>query len=311
MTSSRPLKGAIARVLDDRRLYLSPFDRLRPRWTACGWLARCSWMVQCSETVPSARRWHVGRVCGVFVTPMLLVGACASSVGSADRTGEVPAITARYTLVTHESCNLSGNATRVDANGDGKPDVVTVTEGGLTVCQWLDFNFDGVCDTWVYFTPKGQVRRREVDYDRDGRIDETTNYSGGNIQERQRATTLIGKIDTWQFFEKGRLTRAERDTNGDGIVDQWWEYPNALQLACPLIHSDMDGDGRPDPGATVDLCAKDNDREQSDEGFEDFDAPLSETVEDGANSGSKQSDVPGTKARGSASERSSKSEVEK
>jgi hypothetical protein len=222
------------------------------------------------------RAWAIGILSAVWVA------GCAGSGAATSDPNAAPPVTRRYTLVTHESCNLTGDeVVREDANGDGKPDVMTVYEGGTKVCQWLDFNFDGVCDTWLYFTPKGQVRRREVDYDRDGRIDETTNFAGTRIQDRQRVTTLVGKIDTWQYFENGQLTRAERDTNGDGIVDQWWEYPKRNQAAaCPLIHSDMDGDGRPDPGATIDLCAKDQDKSERDEGFDDFDAPLSETVEE-------------------------------
>jgi hypothetical protein len=35
------------------------------------------------------------------------------------------------------------------------------------------------------------------------------------------------------------------------VVDQWWEYPTP---GCPLIHSDVNGDGRPDPGSTIDYC---------------------------------------------------------
>ena len=45
--------------------------------------------------------------------------------------------------------------------------------------------------------------------------------------------------------------RTERDSNGDGVIDQWWEYPKP---GCPLIHADMNNDGRPDPGATIDYC---------------------------------------------------------
>lgn len=251
MTSFRPWEGVSVAVRDKLRLR---FPRPRPRRP---YLALC--------------------------VTMASIGGCAGSNGSAESPDDVPPVTARYTLVTHESCNLTGEeVVREDANGDGKADVITVSEGGIKACQWLDFNFDGVCDTWLYFTPRGQVRRREVDYDRDGRIDETTNFVGDRIQERQRVMTLVGKVDTWQHFENGQLARAERDTNGDGIVDQWWEYPKRAETECPLIHSDMDGDGRPDPGATVDLCAKDNDKVEQDEGFDEFDAPLSETVEDGA-----------------------------
>lgn len=262
MTRFPPWEGVSAIVLDLFRPQFRPVGPLRPCWTT---------------------NWTRFTLALAFGVGSGLLAGCAGSNGSADGPDGAPAVTARYTLVTHESCNISDeHAVREDVNGDGKPDVITVSEGGTKVCQWLDFNFDGVCDSWVYFTPNGQVRRREVDYDRDGRIDETTDFRGGKIVERERATTLVGKIDTWQHFDHGRLSRAERDTNGDGIVDQWWEYRKQAAAKCPLIHSDMDGDGRPDPGATVDLCAKDEDKAERDEGFDEFDAPLSETVEDGA-----------------------------
>lgn len=253
MRSFRPQKGAFVAGVQRRWGANVAPTRLRFSWTTAGAL---------------------GLLVPFGVT-------CGGSNGSAEHADGSAHGTARYTLVTHESCAIDGpEAVPVDVNGDGKPDVITVFEGGRKVCEWLDFNFDGVCDTWVYFTPSGQVRRREVDYDRDGRIDETTNFAGDRIQDRQRATTLAGKIDTWQYFKHGQLTRAERDTNGDGIVDQWWEYPRPAAMACPLIHSDIDGDGRPDPGATVDLCAKDGETSDGDQGFDEFDAPLSETVEE-------------------------------
>jgi len=74
------------------------------------------------------------------------------------------------------------------------------------------------------------------------------------LVEQQRSTIHPGKLDTWHYFEAGKLARSERDSNGDDYVDQWWEYPEQRSRDCPLIHSDVDGDGRPDPGATVDVC---------------------------------------------------------
>ena len=35
------------------------------------------------------------------------------------------------------------------------------------------------------------------------------------------------------------------------MIDQWWEYPKP---GCPLIHADVNNDGRPDPGATINYC---------------------------------------------------------
>jgi hypothetical protein len=166
-------------------------------------------------------------------------------------------VTAKDTRIVHEDCPLDGsNAERLDVNGDGRPDRTVVRIGGVERCRGLDLNFDGTIDAWVYLEPDGKVRRRESDYDRDGRIDEVALYSHGALIERQRATSLMGKLDTWQFYEADKVVRAERDSNGDDVIDQWWEYPAGRSADCPVIHSDVDGDGRPDPGATVDVCSE-------------------------------------------------------
>jgi hypothetical protein len=182
----------------------------------------------------------------VVVTAALLQMACGGRDAKSARDG----VTRRDTRIVHESCS-TGSGDKVDANADGRPDVIVVKSGGREVCREVDLNFDGTPDAWVYRDDGGQVRRRETDYDRDGRVDEIAVYRGGIIIEKHRATTLTNKLDTWHFFNGGTLARTERDADGDEVVDQWWEYPKP---GCPLIHSDVDNDGRPDPGATVDYC---------------------------------------------------------
>lgn len=180
--------------------------------------------------------------------------SCASRQkpsGGADSASVQP----RDTRILHEDCAVeSSNALKEDVNGDGRPDRTSVRDGSMEACRALDFNFDGVVDAWVYLDDAGRVRRKENDYDRDGRVDEVALYRAGELAERHRATTLAGKLDTWHFYEAGKVSRTERDSNGDDYVDQWWEYPEGRAPECPLIHSDVDGDGRPDPGATVDVC---------------------------------------------------------
>jgi len=152
----------------------------------------------------------------------------------------------------HEECSLeSSSAERLDANGDGKTDVTIVRDGAREICRAVDLNFDGIIDSWTYLDPSGQLRRRENDYDRDGHIDEITTFSAGTITEKQRATMLANRVDTWEFYKAGKLARSERDSNGDQIVDQWWEYPTE---GCPVIHADVNSDGQPDPGVSVDYC---------------------------------------------------------
>lgn len=158
----------------------------------------------------------------------------------------------RDTRIQHEECDVnSSSAERLDANGDGKTDVTIVREGSREVCRAVDLNFDGIIDSWVYYDGSGQVRRRESDYDRDGRIDEITTFKGGVITEKQRATMLANRVDTWEFYTSGKLARSERDSDGNQVVDQWWEFPNE---GCPVIHADVNSDGQPDPGASVDYC---------------------------------------------------------
>jgi hypothetical protein len=161
----------------------------------------------------------------------------------------------RDTRVAHEDCPVTAaGASAEDINGDGRPDRRNHNAGESVRCTTLDFNFDGIVDAWVFNDEAGQVRRRENDYDHDGSADEVAIYRAGVLVEQQRSTAHAGKLDTWHYFEAGKLARTERDSNGDDYIDQWWEYPELRTSECPLIHSDVDGDGRPDPGATVDVC---------------------------------------------------------
>jgi hypothetical protein len=180
---------------------------------------------------------------------------CAWGGASGPKASLAAAIEPRDTRLVHEDCPLSGTAaTAEDINGDGQPDRRSAFGTSAVSCRALDFDFDGRVDEWVYLDPSGRVRRREHDFDRDGVTDEISLYEGGVLVQQQRSTSRAGKLDTWHFFESGKLARTERDANGDDYVDQWWEYPEQRARDCPLIHSDVDGDGRPDPGATVDVC---------------------------------------------------------
>lgn len=156
--------------------------------------------------------------------------------------------------LVHEPCDLArGKGT--DVNGDGRPDLVQVHEGGREVCRMLDLNFDGKPDAFVYFDEHGKVRRRESDFDRDGRFDEVATYVGGVVARKDRDTNLDGKLDTWDFYENGKLVRRLRDTAGVGRVSQWWTFSKPGDPSCAVIQSDRDGDGEADPEDVVDTCA--------------------------------------------------------
>jgi hypothetical protein len=196
-------------------------------------------------------RWQAMFWSLTIIPGVVLQAGCNASAGS---TVNAPGggVTKRDTAVQHENCAIdSGSAEKIDANNDKRPDIFIVREGGREACRAVDLNFDGVIDSYTYNDAGGQVRRRENDYDRDGKIDEISVYKAGVIAQKDQATSVASRLDTWDFYQNGVLTRSERDSNGDGIIDQWWEYPNP---SCPMIHADVNNDGRPDPGATVDYC---------------------------------------------------------
>lgn len=178
---------------------------------------------------------------------------CAVACGSAGTSGGAATggITKRDTAIRHEACDIAGAQEKIDANSDRRPDIYIVREGSREACRAIDLNFDGVIDSYAYTDESGRLRRREYDYDRDGQIDEIATYANGVITEKDQATSMSRRLDTWDFYQNGVLARSERDSNGDGVIDQWWEY---TKPGCPMIHADVNNDGKPDPGATVDYC---------------------------------------------------------
>ncbi len=169
-----------------------------------------------------------------------LVAACSSTPDEANTAQK----TKHDTAINHEPCDTdTSSAVKVDVNGDGHPDIVHVMKGGKEVCRMVDLNMDGRPDVFVYYDDAGNERRREADYDRDGRADEIDILKGGVLVEKDRSMNLSGKLDTWDFYQDGRLVRRERDTNGDGIVDQWWDFYDATNADCYVVSNDT-GAGR-------------------------------------------------------------------
>jgi hypothetical protein len=161
----------------------------------------------------------------------------------------------RDTKIAHEPCDAnSAGATKVDVNGDGKPDIIHVMNGSREVCRIVDLNLDGAVDAFIYYDEQGRERRRESDFDRDGRADEIAIYQNGVLVQKQRETNFDDKLDTWDYYENGVLTKRERDSDGDGIVDQWWTFNNPTNPKCAVVASDTNADGKPDPDSVVDLC---------------------------------------------------------
>ena len=179
--------------------------------------------------------------------------ACAAADTSK---GEAPRAQERDVVIRHEACDIeAGSAEKVDVNGDGKPDIVKVKKSGREVCRAVDLNFDGLMDSFIYYEADGRERRRESDFDRDGRPDEIAYYAGGVVERKERETNYDGKLDTWDYYQAGALVRRERDSDGDKIIDQWWQFRDPNDPRCAVVASDRNADGQPDTDAVVDLCA--------------------------------------------------------
>ncbi|MDW8249310.1 MAG: VCBS repeat-containing protein [Myxococcales bacterium] len=187
----------------------------------------------------------------------LVLVSCSKTV-SLGPTRTAEGIPSRAVAVVHEPCEVgSPSAQKMDANGDGKPELITVTSGGRQVCRAMDLNHDGRIDRYAYYDRDGLLRRVESDYDRDGRTDEIAIYRAGVLVEKHREMNLDGRLDAWVYYENGVLVKQERDTDGDGHVDEWWQYSPGKEPGdppCVVIVKDIDGDGTPDPGTLIDSC---------------------------------------------------------
>jgi hypothetical protein len=189
----------------------------------------------------------------------LLVTGAASAVGcggggSASANKSTSPDSVRSTVIEHEACSESGHKVDlIDVNNDGKPDIRKVYDGATEVCRVTDLNHDGHPDLFEYFDKSGALRRREFDFDDDGVVNQIDLYEGGKLVSRQIDTANQGKLDTWDTYDPntGARTKRERDTTGDGRIDQWWTYEGDHVT----IAMDRNGDGLPDPEATVILGA--------------------------------------------------------
>ena len=189
-----------------------------------------------------------------FAALGLALAACTATDGpGAKNAGGLK----RDTEMKHEACDGGrSSAVKIDVNGDGKPDIIHVMSGSHELCRIIDLNLDGTVDAYIYYDDQGRERRRESDFDRDGRADEISLSKGGHIYLKLRETNFDNRIDTWDYYENDRLVRRERDSDGDGIVDQWWTFDDPSKPKCATVATDRDGDGKPDPDTVVDLCGE-------------------------------------------------------
>jgi antitoxin component YwqK of YwqJK toxin-antitoxin module len=146
----------------------------------------------------------------------------------------------------------AGKLTRLlyDQNGDKKADVVMLfypngrprqveadTDFDGKIDRWQYYSENGVPekegysrrggaqpDTWQYFDVKGNLTRREIDEDGDGKIDRIETFQNGRVVAVGIDSDGDGKIERWQTWVGGRVVSEELDTDGDGISDRRLRY---------------------------------------------------------------------------------------
>ncbi len=195
--------------------------------------------------------------CVVAAAPACVaaVAACSDGPGGSGPKNSGPQEAVE--TIDHEPCDPNGGGHRAegfDTHGDGKPVVIKVYDGSHEICRISDLNHNGKPDLYEYFDASGNIRRRESDYDQNGIVDSIEIYEGGKLVKRLYDTTGQHRVDTWDYFDKttGKRLRRERDTTNDGKVDQWWTWDgDKITIAI-----DRNGDGQPDPGATIVLDEK-------------------------------------------------------
>lgn len=102
------------------------------------------------------------------------------------------------------SCG-SGEATSVDIDGDGRPDVRTVVIGGRTVCRETDLDFDGVPDVVRITDIDGNLQWLGHDLDRDGRVDRLERHEAGALVEELIDHDGDGRPDLRRRYRDGKL----------------------------------------------------------------------------------------------------------
>ncbi len=62
-----------------------------------------------------------------------------------------------------------------------------------------------------------------------------------------------GRFDTWDEVQHGNVTRRARDTDENGAVDEVTMWPDPMRRDCPVVFTDLDGDGKPEH-VKMDVC---------------------------------------------------------
>jgi hypothetical protein len=119
---------------------------------------------------------------------------------------------------------FSNEIVTADMNGDGTADGWSYIKNGQIQKQEIDMNYDGNIDTIFIYDVSGSVVQEILDTDYDGDMDNWREYQRGELVLDSIDSNKNGKADVWLFVDQGRIYKMGKDTDGDGVADQYTEF---------------------------------------------------------------------------------------
>jgi len=136
----------------------------------------------------------------------------------------------------------------LDADRDGHPEQIRYIDKstGEMIRKEIDQDYDGKLDTWQTYAGNS-LDERTLDTNGDGSIDAWERYSGGWMVERVIDRNGNGGKDAFYTFSDGSLVEERHDRNDDGRFDLIITYQDRHKTAATEDHS---GDGQIDTWTT-------------------------------------------------------------
>lgn len=108
----------------------------------------------------------------------------------------------------------------LDNNGDGVSDQWVEAESGRLVSAAMDTDHSGTVDHTVRYDKEERKLYEEIDFNKDGAMDDFYYYEAGLLQRREIDSNYDGAVDVWIYMAEGQyISWYRRDTDYDGEAD--------------------------------------------------------------------------------------------
>lgn len=180
----------------------------------------------------------------------LAAGACGSS-NKAEEDDGIEIDNKPKVTTTQEDDYL---VQHFDLDGEGEYDVVKYIETyedpenpGVTKRRIrkkkVDLNTDGTFDVLREYDKEGVIQRERVDNDLDGTPDVINHFENGSLKRKEVLADDGETVVAVRIYSGDEVSKVEKDTNGDGKMDQFEYYQNEK---IQRIGTDNNADGKID-----------------------------------------------------------------